>query len=76
MLFDTQLARCWSVLPLLEERLLLIRSAHSGASTLPARLPKRLRLGPHGLHSRIDAAFATAKATLQVTMEIDSLENF
>ena len=70
VLFDTQPARRWSVLPLLDERLFLIRSAHGGASTLPAKLPKRLRLaqlqheplilptGPHGLRSRIDAAFA------------------
>lgn len=85
VLFDTQPARRWSVLPLLEERLFLIRSAHGGASTLPAKLPRRLRLaqlkaeplilptGPHGLRSRIDAAFATAKVVPQVAMEIDSL---
>ena len=85
VLFDTQPARRWSVLPLLDERLFLIRCAHGGASTLPAKLPRRLRLaqlqheplilptGPHGLRSRIDAAFATAKVTPQVAMEIDSL---
>ena len=85
VLFDTQPARRWSVLPLLDERLFLIRSAHHGASTLPATLPRRLRLaqlqaeplilptGPHGLRSRIDAAFAAAKVMPQVAMEIDSL---
>ena len=85
VLFDTQPARRWSVLPLLDERLFLIRSAHGGASTLPATLPRRLRLvqlqaeplilptGPHGLRSRIDAAFAAAKLLPHVAMEIDSL---
>jgi LysR family tcuABC transcriptional regulator len=86
VLFDTQPARRWSVLPLLDERLFLIRSnVHGGAGSLPARLPRRLPLarltdeplilptGPHGLRSRIDAAFAAAKVAPRVAMEIDSL---
>ena len=67
VLFDTQPARRWSVLPLLEERLFLIRSrpARRCAAPCAARLPKRLApgaagqheplilpTGPHGLRSR------------------------
>src|SRR3990167_3802972 len=58
VLFDTQPARRWSVLPLLEERLFLIRSAQHGVHTPPltgkvalAQLgdePLILPTGPHG----------------------------
>jgi LysR family tcuABC transcriptional regulator len=83
VLFDTQPARRWSVLPLLEERLFLIRSAHHPAQQpLPAGKvalaqlgdePLILPTGPHGLRSRLDAAFAQARVAPRMAMEIDSL---
>ncbi len=63
VLFDTQPARRWSVLPLLEERLFLIRSTRHPAPD-QAPLPRQVSLaaleaeplilptGPHGLRSR------------------------
>ena len=85
VLFDTQPARRWSAVPLLEERLFLIRSAHRSARPLPApgqgtvqlaqlgEEPLILPSGPHGLRSQIDAAFAHARIAPQVALEIDSL---
>ncbi len=81
VLFDTDPARRWSVTPLLEEKLFLIRSRHG----LPAKTPARMRMaqlaglplilpsGPHGLRSTLDAAFARAKVTPTLLTEIDSL---
>jgi LysR family tcuABC transcriptional regulator len=82
--FDTQPARRWSVLPLLEERLFLIRSAQrwraqTGAAAQGggwrswAMSPLILPTGPHGLRSRLDTAFAQARVTPRLAMEIDSL---
>lgn len=85
VLFDTQPARRWSVLPLLDERLYLIRSARRAQSSLPTPLPATLALtdlldeplilptGPHGLRSRLEAAFAHARMAPRIAMEIDSL---
>lgn len=86
VLFDTQPARRWSVLPLLEERLFLIRSAHHHPAQLQQPLPAGkvalaqlgdepliLPTGPHGLRSRLDAAFAQARVAPRMAMEIDSL---
>ena len=83
MLFDTQPARRWSVLPLLEERLFLIRSAQRGVRKPALRRkvalaqlgdePLILPTGPHGLRSRLDTAFAQARVTPRLAMEIDSL---
>ncbi|MCL5739579.1 MAG: LysR substrate-binding domain-containing protein, partial [Betaproteobacteria bacterium] len=79
VLFDTQPARRWSVLPLLEERLFLIRSAQQplpAGKVALAQLgdePLILPTGPHGLRSRLDAAFAQARVAPHMTMEIDSL---
>ncbi len=82
VLFDTQPARRWSVLPLLEERLFLIRSArHNAAQRLTGKValaelgdePLILPTGPHGLRSRLDTAFAQARVVPRMAMEIDSL---
>ena len=79
VLFDTQPARRWSVLPLLEERLFLIRSAQQplpAGKVALAQLgdePLILPTGPHGLRSRLDAAFAQARVAPRMAMEIDSL---
>ena len=85
VLFDTQPARRWSVLPLLEERLFLIRSAHHHPAQQQPLPPGKVALaqlgdeplilptGPHGLRSRLDAAFAQARVAPRMAMEIDSL---
>ena len=80
VLFDTDPARRWSVTPLLQEKLFLIRSRH-GAGKTPARLrlaqlegvPLILPSGPHGLRSTLDAAFARARLVPNLVAEIDSL---
>ena len=81
VLFDTDPGRRWSVMPLLQEKLFLIRSRHG----LPARAPVRMKMaqlaglplilpsGPHGLRSTLDAAFARARVAPTVLAEIDSL---
>ncbi len=81
VLFDTDPARRWSVTPLLEEKLFLIRSRHGLPAQAPARmkmaqlagLPLILPSGPHGLRSTLDAAFARARVTPTLLTEIDSL---
>ena len=80
ILFDTQAARRWSVLPLAEEKLFLIQ-ARSGevkavASIRMADLkdvPLILPTGTHGLRSALDAAFLRANFKPQLAAEIDSL---
>ena len=84
VLFDTQPGRRWSVLPLLEERLFVIRSLRQPPAGL-APLPRTIRLaqlgdeplilptGPHGLRSRLDTAFAQERVVPHIAMEIDSL---
>jgi LysR family transcriptional regulator, regulatory protein for tcuABC len=83
ILFDTQAARRWSVLPLVEEKLFLIQ-AKSGKteaekSTMRTRMadlkdiPLILPTGTHGLRSALDAAFVRAKFKPQLAAEIDSL---
>ena len=76
-----QSARRWSVWPLVEEDIFLI----AARSTRPAKSPQSMCMadlaqeplilptGPHGLRSTLNAAFARAKVTPQVTLEIDSL---
>jgi LysR family tcuABC transcriptional regulator len=81
VLFDTDAARRWSVTPLLEEKLFLIRSrqglpAQAGALVSIAELadmPLILPTGPHGLRSTLDAAFARAGIRPVLAAEIDSL---
>ena len=81
VLFKTDGARRWSVLPLLDERLFVI--AAKGLPGLKAGGPVRLSAlrdlplilpsGPHGLRSTLDTAFAAARVQPQVVAEIDSL---
>ena len=87
VLFNAQAANRWSVMPLLEEKLLLIRArrhmsaaaaaaatAARGVSTVQlAKLRLILPTGTHGLRSVIDAAFLRAHAEPQLVAEIDSL---
>jgi LysR family tcuABC transcriptional regulator len=81
ILFRTDAARRWSVLPLLDERLFVIglesmpgmpaqrRVRLKRLGTLPLVLPS----GPHGLRATIDAAFAAAGVRPHVVAQIDSL---
>ena len=84
VLFDTGVARRWSVMPLLEEKLYLMRPRPAGevgtpeapASTSMAQLkdvPLILPTGAHGLRSTLDAAFARADIKPQLVAEVDSL---
>ncbi len=84
VLFSTQVGRRWSVIPLLEEKLLLIRARQHLPPDTPlaarpvstralAALPLILPTHSHGLRATIDAAFLRAHATLQLSAEIDSL---
>ncbi len=81
VLFETDAARRWSVTPLLEETLYLIRSRQGLAPTAAATvsmaelgtLPLILPTGPHGLRSTLDAAFARAGIRPVLAAEIDSL---
>jgi len=76
-----QMARSWSVKPLLEEDIFMIASRSSRKSKPPKSLrmaqlidePLILPTGPHGLRSTLNAAFARANITPQVVLEIDSL---
>ena len=83
ILFDTQAARRWSVLPFVEEKLFLIqaKSGKTEASKPAVRtrmvdlkdIPLILPTGTHGLRSALDAAFIRAKFKPQLAAEIDSL---
>jgi LysR family tcuABC transcriptional regulator len=84
VLFDTGSARRWSVMPLLEEKLYLMRPRAAGepaapdapASTTMAQLdgvPLILPTGAHGLRSTLDAAFARAGIKPRLVAEVDSL---
>ncbi len=84
VLFRSDEARGWSVMPLLHERLFLI-----GPPTLPALqalkgqgrvrlaalgdVPLILPSGPHGLRATLDAAFTRVGTRPPVVAEIDSL---
>ncbi|MCD2514295.1 LysR family transcriptional regulator [Comamonas endophytica] len=74
--------RRWQVHPLIEEQLYLIRSLrHPQGGALPAamalgdlaREPLILPTGQHGLRSTLDTAFAQARFTPHVVLEVDSL---
>lgn len=84
ILFDTQSARRWSVMPLLEEQLFLIQSRQQPVAPqiqheVPISLeqlqqvPLILPSGSHGLRSSIMASFTSAGVQSQMAMEIDSL---
>lgn len=81
VLFETDGARRWSVLPLLDERLFVI-----GRRDLPgmptgrnvriaqlAGLPLVLPSGTHGLRAIVDAAFARERCGPHVVLEVDGL---
>lgn len=76
-----QTARRWSVWPLIEEDIFLIAARPTRTPKAPQSLcmadlaqePLILPTGPHGLRSTLNAAFARANVTPQVTLEIDSL---
>lgn len=81
VVFETESARRWSVLPLLDEALFVI-----GSPALPgmprgkrtriaalAGLPLVLPSGSHGLRAVVNAAFAQARCVPQVVLEIDGL---
>lgn len=81
ILFQTEGAHRWSVIPLLAERLFVI--AAPDLPGLPAgrqvrlaqldELPLVLPSGPHGLRALLDAAFARARRKPRVVAEIDGL---
>ena len=81
VLFDTGAARRWSVMPLLEEKLYLMRSRAAGEVNLQAcicmahlqDIPLILPTGAHGLRSTLDAAFAQADIHPSLVTEVDSL---
>jgi LysR family transcriptional regulator, regulatory protein for tcuABC len=81
VLFDTDPGRRWSVTPLVEEKLFLIRARSAQRDPLPARirlgelgeLPLILPSGPHGLRATLDAAFSGRRLRRLLPMEVDSL---
>ena len=80
ILFDTQAARRWSVLPLVEEKLFLIQAKSDSAPVANCSrmadlkdIPLILPTGTHGLRNALDAAFVRAKFKPQLVAEIDSL---
>lgn len=81
VLFHTDVARRWSVTPLLEEKLYLIRARQGLKANATVRirmsqlkaLPLILPTGTHGLRSTLDAAFAQARCKPTLVAEIDSL---
>lgn len=81
VLFDTDPGRRWSVTPLVEEKLFLIRSRGSDRVPLPRRLalaelkdlPLILPSAAHGLRSALDEAFAGQRLGRLQPIEIDSL---
>lgn len=81
VLFDTGVARRWSVMPLLDEKLYLMRprlvgEARAAAATTLALLegvPLILPTGAHGLRSTLDAAFARVGFKPELVAEVDSL---
>jgi LysR family tcuABC transcriptional regulator len=81
VLFDADPGRRWSVTPLVEEKLFLIRARAEGRKPLPKRVrladlkeqPLILPSGAHGLRSTLDAAFSGRKLNRLLPIEIDSL---
>lgn len=81
VVFETESARRWSVMPLLDETLFLI--ARPGLPGLPAaarvrlaqlgELPLVLPTGLHGLRAVVNAAFAQARTAPRVVLEVDGL---
>lgn len=73
--------RRWQVHPLIEEELFLIRARGRHPGPLPAEMaladlagePLILPTGLHGLRSTLDTAFAQARFTPNLVLEVDSL---
>lgn len=84
VLFSTQAGRRWSVMPLLDEKLLLMRARRHMAPQAPdgaravsmralAACPLILPTHAHGLRGVVEAAALRARVDLQLVAEIDSL---
>ena len=87
VLFDTGVARRWSVMPLLEEKLYLMvpRATEPSATANKADKPDTISMaqlqgvplilptGAHGLRSTLDAAFDRARLEPNLVAEVDSL---
>jgi LysR family tcuABC transcriptional regulator len=81
VLFQTDAARRWSVLPLLDEKLFVIGRADlpglpTGRQVRLARLgelPLIMPSASHGLRATLEAAFARARVAPRVVAEIDGL---
>ena len=81
VLFQTDVARRWSVLPLLDEKLFVIGRADlpglpTGRQVRLARLgelPLIMPSASHGLRATLEAAFARARVAPRVVAEIDGL---
>lgn len=81
VVFETSIARRWSVAPLLDEALYLMGrtdlAGMPGAGRVRLRdlkaLPLVLPTGVHGLRAVLDTAFAQAKVAPNVALEIDGL---
>ena len=81
VLFQTDAARRWSVLPLLDEKLFVIGRPDlpglpTGRQVRLARLgelPLIMPSASHGLRSTLEAAFARARVAPRVVAEIDGL---
>ncbi|MDM0069009.1 LysR substrate-binding domain-containing protein [Variovorax sp. J31P207] len=81
VLFQTDVARRWSVLPLLDEKLFVIGRADlpglpTGRQVRLARLgelPLIMPSASHGLRATLEAAFARARVVPRVVAEIDGL---
>ncbi|MDP3700255.1 MAG: LysR substrate-binding domain-containing protein [Hylemonella sp.] len=81
VLFNTDPARRWSVMPLLEEKLYFMRSRKGLGAKVPAKVraaslkdvPLIMPTGGHGLRSALDAVFARAHIQPRIVAEIDSL---
>jgi LysR family tcuABC transcriptional regulator len=79
VLFDTGVARRWSVMPLLEEKLYLMSPRTAGEAPVSITMaqldgvPLILPTGAHGLRSTLDAAFARADIKPLLVAEVDSL---
>ncbi|MDM0034162.1 LysR substrate-binding domain-containing protein [Variovorax sp. J22P271] len=81
VLFQTDVARRWSVLPLLDEKLFVIGRVDlpglpTGRQVRLARLgelPLIMPSASHGLRATLEAAFARARVAPRVVAEIDGL---
>ena len=81
VLFETEAARRWSVMPLLDERLFVIGAPNLAGMpkgervklSAIGRLPLVMPSGTHGLRAIVAAAFARAKCEPRIVADIDGL---